>query len=297
MHSRFAIRRCISLCALLLGSIWGGSPAQAQTTMNAALQPVKQSSRIASNADYGLLVPLDQALPRWVAVGGGSQAVDLGATLQVSIVLSREPSLQAALNGMLAAQQNPRSAMFHQWLTAQQVGELYGPTANDLAAVTSWLESQGLKVEGVSPNGLIIRASGSLAAVGGAFHTSFGMFSVNGKQRLSAMSQPLIPAALSSLVRSVHGLSQTRYEPQSKVSVRALPATRSDLTVRRSDRRPSGLRLLGNHVSLPRISRIMRCWQVFPVCNRPWCLPVWIPGWRPVRTWDMRVKLRWMWTG
>jgi len=223
MHSRFAIRRCISLCALLLGSIWGGSPAQAQTTMNAALQPVKQSSRIASNADYGLLVPLDQALPRWVAVGGGSQAVDLGATLQVSIVLSREPSLQAALNGMLAAQQNPRSAMFHQWLTAQQVGELYGPTANDLAAVTSWLESQGLKVEGVSPNGLIIRASGSLAAVGGAFHTSFGMFSVNGKQRLSAMSQPLIPAALSSLVRSVHGLSQTRYEPQSKVSVRALP--------------------------------------------------------------------------
>ena len=78
-------------------------------------------------------------------------------------------------------------------------------------------------MESTSPNGLIIRASGSEAAVGGAFHTSFGMFTDKGRQRLSAISEPSIPSALSPVIRSVQGLTQAQYEPQSKFSVRTWP--------------------------------------------------------------------------
>ena len=104
------------------------------------------------------------------------------------------------------------------------VGQLYGPTANDLAAVSSWLTSQGLKVDSVSPSGMIIHASGTTAAVGNAFHTNFGTFAVGGRQRLSAISEPFIPAVLGTVIHSVHGLTETQYGPQSRFSLQTLPA-------------------------------------------------------------------------
>jgi len=168
---------------------------------------------------------LQQKLPAWARQPNQSaeQPANLDEPLHVSVLLSRDAVAESAFSQLVANQQNPMSPQYHQWLTPQQVGQLYGPTANDLAAITSWLASQGLTVESTSPNGLIIRASGSMAAVGGAFHTSFGMFTNNGRQRLSAISEPSIPSALSPVIRSVQGLTQVQYEPQSRVSVRTWP--------------------------------------------------------------------------
>jgi pseudomonalisin len=228
MYSCFAIRRRSAfLCALLLG-VFGSlvaseMHAQGGTEATAALQPIQQADRIKRDADFSALAPLAQGLPKWAKSGSSAQATDLEASIGVSILLSRDASAQAAFDEMVASQQNSSSAFYHHWLTAQQVGELYGPTADDLSAVTAWLAGQGLKVESVSPDGLIVRASGSVAAVGGAFHTSFGKFNVDGRQRLSVTTEPLIPAALGSVIRSVHGLSQTQYEPQSRSSARTLP--------------------------------------------------------------------------
>ena len=200
--------------------------AQAPSDVIARLQPVEQADRISANADDGRLVALQQKLPDWAKEPNqvAEQPVDLAKLLHISVLLSREPAAESAFSQLMANQQNPMSPLYHQWLTPQQAGELYGPTANDVAAVTSWLASQGLTVESSSPNGLIIHASGSMAAVGGAFHTSFGIFADSGRQRLSAISEPSIPAALSPVIRSVHGLTQTRYEPQSRFSVRTWPA-------------------------------------------------------------------------
>ncbi len=231
MHSRFAIRHCSAMhCALLLGFVASlFAPlllAQTRPNVIATLQPVPQTDRVAANPDYGPLRPLGGKLPEWVRVGNqtAGQGADLGATLHVSVILSRDAAAQTAFDQLLADQQNPNSPYYHQWLTPQQVGQLYGPTADDLAAVGAWLTSQGLRVESIAPSRVIVRASGSLAMVGNAFRTSFGMFGLRGQQRLSAVSEPLIPAALSPLIRSVHGLTQTQYEPQSRFSLRELPA-------------------------------------------------------------------------
>lgn len=230
MHPRLAIpRRCTVLCALLVAAVgnlavpW--ATGQGRSGVVTGLQRARQADRISANADFAALARLDQKLPRWAAGGIFSQVVDLGATVHVSVILSRDASAQYAFDQVLTNQQNPDSMLYHQWLTAQQVGELYGPTANDLGSVESWLVSQGLRVDAISLNGLVIRASGSMAAVSGAFHTSFGTFDVGGQQRLSVVSRPLVPAALIAVVRSVHGLSETHYEPQSRISVRTLPAS------------------------------------------------------------------------
>jgi subtilase family serine protease len=218
------------LCVLVLGFIGSlvapGLSAQARPDVIAGLQPVKQADRIAANPDYGPLVALDEKLPGWARGGNqvSGQGVDLGAPIHVSVILSRDAATQAAFDQLLANQQNPDSPFYHQWLTPQQVGQLYGPTADDLEAVNSWLTSQGLKVDSIAPSGVIVHASGTMAVVGNAFHTSFGTFAVGGRQRLSATSEPLIPAVLGSVIHSVHGLTETQYEPQSRFSLRELPA-------------------------------------------------------------------------
>jgi subtilase family serine protease len=231
MLSCFAIRRRSEvLCALLTGFVVSLSvpvlSAQLRSGAIAELQPVKQADRIAANPDYGPTTFLSERLPEWVRAGNqmSGQSIDLGASVHVAVVLSRDAAAQAAFEQLLANQQNPSSPFYHQWLTPQQVGQLFGPTANDLAAVSSWLTSQGLKVDSIAPSGVIVEASGTLAVVGNAFHTSFGMFGLSGRQRISALSEPLIPAALSPLIRSVHGLTETHYEPQSRFTVRELPA-------------------------------------------------------------------------
>jgi len=230
MYSCFAIRHRRALLCALIFAVGGavvvtGLPAQTPSDAIANVQQVKQADRISANADYGPLVALQQKLPSWAKVPNqiAAQPANLADRLHVSVLLSRDANAEFAFTQLVANQQNPMSPQYHQWLTPQQVGQLYGPTANDLAAVTSWLASQGLTVESTSPNGLIIRASGSMAAVGGAFHTSFGMFTDKGWQRLSAMAEPSIPAALSLVIRSVQGLTQTKYQPQSKFSVRTWP--------------------------------------------------------------------------
>ena len=232
MHRCSAIRRRYTfLCALILavsGGVFASSlSAQTPSDAIARLQPAKQADRISPNADYASLVALQQILPGWAKQSNqiADQAASLARPIHVSVLLSRDTAAESAFDQLVANQQNTMSPLYHQWLTPQQVGELYGPTANDLAAVTSWLASQGLTVESISPNGLIIHASGSIARVGGAFHTSFGMFTDSGRQRLSAISKPSIPAALGQVIRSVHGLTQTHYEPQSRFSVRTRPAT------------------------------------------------------------------------
>ncbi len=230
MLSRFAIRRLEVLHAMLL--VIGVNltvpvlRAQTRSRAIAALKPVPQADRIAPHPDYGPVTPLSGGLPGWVRPANqiAAQSVDLGANMHVALVLSRDPAAQAAFDQLLANQQNPTSPLYHQWLTPQQVGQFFGPTAEDLSAVTTWLTSQGLKVESIAPSGVIVEASGTTAMVGNAFRTSFGMFSFNARKRLSAVSEPLIPAALSPLIRSVQGLTAAHYEPQSKFSVHTLTA-------------------------------------------------------------------------
>lgn len=212
----------------LLAAALAGITAAAQEGQGslAGLQPVRQADRVAANPDLGALQSLRQRLPEWDQARNLSSdsGVDLSQVLHIAVVLRRDAAAESAFERLKSEQQSPGSRHYHQWLTPQQVGELFGPTAYDRAAVISWLTSQGLRVDSVDPSGVIVRASGSAALVGDAFHTSFGSFNVGGKRRLAAISQPMIPAALSPVVRSVHGLVEVHYAPQSSFTVQTLPA-------------------------------------------------------------------------
>jgi subtilase family serine protease len=122
------------------------------------------------------------------------------------LVLSRSPQQQAAFDKFVASQYDSTSPNFHQWLTPEQVGQKYGPSQNDIAAVSAWLASHGLSVDDVPNDHMSIRFSGTAAQVESAFHTEIHNLEVKGVAHIGNMTDPQIPAAVATVVVGVKAL-------------------------------------------------------------------------------------------
>ncbi len=154
--------------------------------------------------------------PRWAAAQNdrGAVASDLRLS-HVTLVLKRSPQRQRAFEQFLAELQNPASARYHRWLTPRQVGERFGVSAGDLAAITNWLETQGMRVESVSNSRMMIDFSGAASVVGAAFGTEIHSYQVGSDLLLAPRDEPQIPAALSGVIGSVSGLYTVPDHPYS----------------------------------------------------------------------------------
>ena len=83
----------------------------------------------------------------------------------------------------------------------------YGPTPTQVAAVTTYLQSQGFSNVSVEPNNLLIDATASAATVSKAFNTSLHSFSVGGVSAFANTSPAYVPQSLSGIVVAVLGLN------------------------------------------------------------------------------------------
>src|SRR5579859_676741 len=124
----------------------------------------------------------------------------------LQLVLKRSPEREAALDALLDQLHDPKSPSFHQWLSPQQFADSYGPRAEDVAAVTDWLQAHGLRVDSVAPSRMFVEFSGSAGVVGTTFHTTIHRLSANGVAHFANMSDPQMPVALASVVAGVHAL-------------------------------------------------------------------------------------------
>jgi len=135
----------------------------------------------------------------------GRVRADLPMT-DLVLVLSRSPQRQAAFNRFVAAQYNPQSTNYHQWLTPDQVGADFGPSPADIATISSWLSGRGLSVREVTRDHMSIRFSGAAAQVEAAFHTEIHNLDVRGAAHIGNMSDPRIPTALAPVVAGIKSL-------------------------------------------------------------------------------------------
>lgn len=122
------------------------------------------------------------------------------------LVLSRSAEQQAAFDTFVASLNDANSRNYHQWLTPDQVGQLYGPSAADIATITGWLTSHGFTVAQVTKDRMSIRFSGTAGMVNQTFHTEIHNLVVNGVPHIGNMSDPEIPAALAPVVVGVKSL-------------------------------------------------------------------------------------------
>jgi subtilase family serine protease len=200
----------ISLILLLLCL---GIPASAQTRDLVTTQ-VNANDRVTLTGHH----------PAWASIQNDRGPVPDDQLLQhLVIILARPPELQLAFEQFLAAQQDPTSPEFHHWLTPVEIGEQFGPSANDVAAITDWLQSQNLQVDSIASSRARIAFSGPALAIGNAFGSQMHSFDVNGEQRISIADEPQIPAALSGIIKSISGLYEVKFIPAHRERVVQVP--------------------------------------------------------------------------
>ena len=118
------------------------------------------------------------------------------------------------LEPFLAAQRNPASPDFQRWLTPEQFGDRFGLSTDDLSKITTWLQSQGLKINDIARGRHWITFSGTAGQVGRALHTEIHRYQHERRKSLFEYStDPSIPAALASVVSGFDGLNDFDYQP------------------------------------------------------------------------------------
>ena len=197
--------------------------------------PIVLATSATALAATGDLVVQSVDISQRVAISGhraawAKAADDLGpvpadlALGHLTLQLRRSPQRQQAFERLLREQQDPASPNYHQWLTPSEIGARFGASAHDIDAVSAWLTSQGLTVDGVSNDRQRIHFGGRAADVSAAFATPIDRFATRAGERIANTSEPRVPAALAHVVDSVTGLSTIRFEPMHRVGA---PQTRS----------------------------------------------------------------------
>jgi subtilase family serine protease len=130
--------------------------------------------------------------------------------------LERAPELQQAADDLIENLHDPKSAAYHQWLTADQIAARFGPAEADVQAVSGWLAGHGFKVNYVYRANGAIDFSGTAGQVREAFHTEIHNLNVNGTPHMANMSDPQVPAALAPGVKGIVSLHDFRPRPQSR---------------------------------------------------------------------------------
>src|SRR5260370_10473443 len=132
----------------------------------------------------------------------------------VSLTFRLSPAQQADLDDLLRQQQDRSSPNYHKWLTPEQYAARFGMTQNDLAKVTSWLQSQGLTVDSISRNRTEVSFSGSVGQIEYALRTEIHNYSINGEPHLATATDVALPAAFSGEVPGVRTLNDFRPKPR-----------------------------------------------------------------------------------
>ncbi len=132
----------------------------------------------------------------------------------ISLYFSRSAAQQADLEALLAAQQDPSSPQYHQWLTPDQFAARFGVAQSDIDQVESWLQQQGFSIDSVARSRNMIRFSGTVNQVEQAFSTQMHYYQSGGTRHFAPSSGLSVPAAIAPVVAGIRNLNNFRPRPQ-----------------------------------------------------------------------------------
>jgi uncharacterized protein (TIGR03437 family) len=180
------------------------------------LPVLAQPNRIAGRIDNRQRISLRGHIHPKAVPEFDQGAVDPALILpRVTVFLKPSPAQQTALDQLLAEQQDPSSANYHQWLTPEQFADRFGASQSDIDKIVAWLQGQTLAVTSVARSRNAISFSGSAAAVGQAFGVELHHYLANRERHFANPTEPAIPAALAGIVGAVRGLNDFRMKPAS----------------------------------------------------------------------------------
>ena len=184
----------LAVCAMTVAQAGAQAPARIHTEIGNAEQATLQHS----------LHPLAQA-----QFDAGRMPADTRLN-GVTLVFNRSAEQQTALQALMAAQQNPASPLYHQWLTPEQFAARFGMADADLARVQTWLEEQGFSIDRVARSKNAIHFSGTSGQVERAFGTEMHFYKIDGTQHFAPSTALSVPAALAPTVLGIRNLDDFR---------------------------------------------------------------------------------------
>ncbi len=200
-----------AVCLLLTSGLLGLA-ANAQGPKSRINQPIDESVRMTL---HGSRPPRARASDDVGAVNPNEKISG------ISLLFTRSEAQQADLDGLLVAQQDPASPLFHQWLTPEQFGVRFGMSDADLAKVEAWLQSQGFSVDAVARGRDRITFSGTAGQVASAFGAPLHYFQSGAERHFAPTADLSFPAALAPTVAGVRNLSSFHPKPRIKLPARA----------------------------------------------------------------------------
>jgi pseudomonalisin len=174
MNRRVVVPASVAALACVAASGLGAASADAATSWSAtATQSVPMGSGVTGNGALAAATPM---------------------TVHVALALRNQPTLkQDIASGKV--------------LSVAAFKSQFAPTAAQVSAVQTYLTSQGLTLSGVTPNNVLVSATGSASAVEQAFHTALENVTSKGATGFANTTAASVPASLSSTVVSVLGLN------------------------------------------------------------------------------------------
>ena len=187
-----------------------------------AFPQIKTSNRIQQAIDDRETVELQGNVRPTLHAAVDQGRMDGARRLQISMAFKRTAEQEATLEKLLAEQQDPASPNYHKWLTPEEFAERFGLSSSDLAAVTSWLQSQGFTVERVARAHTQVWFSGPISKIETVFRTEMHHFQLNGEAHFANSTELAVPAAMSHVVLGFSNLDDFR--PRARVKTHQVAA-------------------------------------------------------------------------
>lgn len=197
-------------------------PATAQVSSGRSQVP----SRIVSPIDESIRVTIPRSTHPMAKPALDVGTLDGSTELKrMILVLGGSPDQEYQARTLLDSQHTGGSPDYHHWLTPEEFGAKFGPSSQDIAQVTGWLQQHGFTIGSIAKSGRWIEFSGTSAQVEETFQTQMRQYMVQGELHVANATDVSIPAALSPVVRGMLSLHDFFSKPMLQRSPHKTPIT------------------------------------------------------------------------
>jgi Pro-kumamolisin, activation domain/Subtilase family len=111
-----------------------------------------------------------------------------------------------ALDGLVAALQDPRATLHGQWLDRAELADRFGPSPAEYERVRRWFRVHGFRIVRDSPLRTMFVAAGTAEQAAAALKAPIHLFRHRGRTFHGPIAAPALPADIRASVRGVYGL-------------------------------------------------------------------------------------------
>jgi subtilase family serine protease len=135
---------------------------------------------------------------------------DPSAVISINVWLKLHNEQQ--LDVLVEQQKQKGSPNYKSWITQAQFDANYGPTQQEVKAVSNFLSAHNLTVVSTSENNLYVKAQGTIADIQKAFHVEIHNFKLNGQSFHSNTTDPQISG--NGNIAAITGMDDYGFQPQ-----------------------------------------------------------------------------------